>query len=200
MGCHVRILRIRRASACAECQNRDILPPWLDVSTCSCRSRQTPHTCNGGGVPCLCLCQRILCSTRTCSPLLTPPLPSPGRAPILVVDDDEDLRETLVMVLDIEGFRVSHGTTTAEALDYLRAAACCHVVLLDYALWGGNTEALLCAGDHDARLARHSYALMTGRELAQFSDEVMRLITAHCTAFLLKPFDLEQLLGVVKRA
>lgn len=109
---------------------------------------------------------------------LSPPSAPPVRTPILVVDDDEDFRETLVMVLDIEGFRVSHVATTGEALDYLRATACSHIVLLDYALWGGNAEMLLYAGEHDARLTRHRYALMTGRELAQFSDEAMSLITA----------------------
>ncbi len=131
---------------------------------------------------------------------LSPPSILPVHTPILVVDDDEDLRETLVMVLDIEGYQVAHAATTAEALDYLRTAACCHIVLLDYALWGSNVEPLLYAGESDVRVARHRYALMTGRALSQFSDKTTRLIRARCTEFLLKPFDLEQLLGVVRRA
>ncbi len=132
--------------------------------------------------------------------LLSSPSPPPARTPILVVDDDEDLCETLVMVLDIEGYQVSHATSAAEALTYLRAATSSHIVLLDYLLWGGNAERLLCVAEHDARVARHRYALMSGRALSQFSKETKRLLTVRCTGFLRKPFDLEHLLEEVEWA
>jgi CheY-like chemotaxis protein len=131
---------------------------------------------------------------------LTSPSPPPACVQILVVDDDEDPCETLVMALDIEGYQVTHATSAAEALTYLRAATSSHMVLLDYALWGGNAETLLCAAEHDPRVERHRYALMSDRALSQFSKETKRLLTVRCTGFLRKPFDLEHLLEEVEWA
>src|SRR5215475_14350466 len=41
---------------------------------------------------------------------------------VLVVDDDEDIRETLRTLLDDVLYQVNTVASTAEALDYLRAA------------------------------------------------------------------------------
>ena len=51
--------------------------------------------------------------------------------PVLIVEDDEDLRDMMAQMLTIEGF---HATTVAngrEALDYLHTASPPHVILLD---------------------------------------------------------------------
>lgn len=50
---------------------------------------------------------------------------------VLVVDDDDDVRETLEIVLDHAGFRVSSATNGQEALAFVRAAAAAPVMLLD---------------------------------------------------------------------
>ena len=126
--------------------------------------------------------------------------PRPPHAPILVVDDDQDLRETLVMVLDIEGYWVTHVATTAEALVYLRVAPREFVVLLGFMRLGGNADHLLHAVECEATLQRHGYVLMLGSPLTHFTQEAQRLITAYYMAVLYKPFDRERLLGVVERA
>ncbi|HEU0031251.1 MAG TPA: response regulator [Kofleriaceae bacterium] len=50
---------------------------------------------------------------------------------VLVVDDDDDVRETLELVLETAGFQVSSACDGARALEQLRAATDAPVVLLD---------------------------------------------------------------------
>jgi CheY-like chemotaxis protein len=50
---------------------------------------------------------------------------------ILVVDDDEDLRETLVDLLEAEGYAVAQASDGAAALDLLRHGLRPQVILLD---------------------------------------------------------------------
>ena len=50
---------------------------------------------------------------------------------ILVVDDDDDIRETLVGLLEDEGYQVSAYPTGRDALDALQAGMAPRVILLD---------------------------------------------------------------------
>jgi CheY-like chemotaxis protein len=50
---------------------------------------------------------------------------------VLVVDDDDDVRETLQIVLEVSGFRVASAANGLQALEYLRGAQRAPVVLLD---------------------------------------------------------------------
>ncbi|MCU0680953.1 MAG: response regulator [Polyangiaceae bacterium] len=50
---------------------------------------------------------------------------------VLVVDDDEDLRESLTALLTLEGFSVEGVCNGREALDYLRTHAPPCVIVLD---------------------------------------------------------------------
>jgi len=52
--------------------------------------------------------------------------------PVLIVEDDEDVRGALAVFLEGEGYRVLEAADGLEALDHLRTASVC-MVLLD--LW-----------------------------------------------------------------
>ena len=53
------------------------------------------------------------------------------RATILVIDDDDDIRAVLAMVLDEAGFRVVTAANGREALEHLREDPQPDVILLD---------------------------------------------------------------------
>jgi CheY-like chemotaxis protein len=57
--------------------------------------------------------------------------PSPPVKPILIVDDDSDLRDSLVELIRDEGFAVEAATSGLEALDRLRWGLRPCVILLD---------------------------------------------------------------------
>ena len=51
--------------------------------------------------------------------------------PVLIVEDDEDLREMMAQILSIEGFQPAAVANGREALDYLHTRQKPHVILLD---------------------------------------------------------------------
>ena len=55
----------------------------------------------------------------------------PSPCPVLIVEDDEDLREMMAQLLTLEGFQTAAVANGREALDYLRATAKPNVILLD---------------------------------------------------------------------
>src|SRR4051794_9814888 len=59
----------------------------------------------------------------------------PSRAaaycPVLIVEDDEDLREMMAQMLNIEGFSTATASNGREALDYLHSTRRPNVILLD---------------------------------------------------------------------
>lgn len=54
-----------------------------------------------------------------------------GVGGVLVVDDDEGIRESLVDILSLEGYSVVTATNGAEAMDALRAGVTPCLILLD---------------------------------------------------------------------
>ncbi len=136
-------------------------------------------------------------STHTLTPT---PMPVSTHAPVLLVEDDECIREAVTLLLEDAGYAVTALTSVTDAQTHLSAASCAHVVLLDFLLPPGNAGTLLRAIDQDATLARHCYVLMPASNVTLFSDEAQRLIAAHCTEVVYKPFDVERLLAVVEQA
>ena len=53
---------------------------------------------------------------------------------ILVIDDDEGVREAMVSILEVMGYRVASATNGKEALDYLRDAATPDLIISDLAM------------------------------------------------------------------
>ena len=55
----------------------------------------------------------------------------PTHCPVLIVEDDEDLREMMAQLLTLEGFQTATVANGQEALAYLHASARPEVILLD---------------------------------------------------------------------
>lgn len=135
----------------------------------------------------------------------TSPAPAPqsasSRVPILVVEDDDSIREVLLLFFEDEGFfPVAEAATMAEAAAYLPTVQLPHVVLLDFRNPSGDADILLRLVERDAALQRHRYILIPASPITRFSEEAQRLITAICTKIVYKPFDVENLLTAVERA
>ncbi|HEU5347456.1 MAG TPA: response regulator [Ktedonobacterales bacterium] len=120
-----------------------------------------------------------------------------SKMPILVVDDDTSIRETLRYVLEDAGYAVTEARDGIQALEYLRKASEPMIVLLDLMMPRMDGAGVLgtVAGD-PWRLHRHSYILMTA------GHQTLSLAFAHMLSDLsvpviYKPFDIDQLLDII---
>ena len=108
---------------------------------------------------------------------------------ILIVDDDEALRDVLTEALSEEGLDVSCSANGLEALKVLRAGLRPDVILLDLMMpvmdgWGFREEQ-----SRDPELASIPVVVVTA------AHWLHKPIDAH--AIVRKPFKLDELLGVV---
>jgi CheY-like chemotaxis protein len=113
-------------------------------------------------------------------------------ASILVVDDDADLRQTLQLLLDDSGYRVTAAASGQAALDQLLAGARPDLILLDLMMPEMNGWQFLERAHADAALASIPVVIMTARKAADSLQnppgEVLR-----------KPFAYGQLLSTLAR-
>jgi CheY-like chemotaxis protein len=122
--------------------------------------------------------------------------PAGSRSLILVVDDSADLRETLVMILQFEGYRAVAAADGFEALSAAEREQP-DLILLDYAMphldgpgfcrayreWGGTAPIVLVTA-----------------ALRVTTDEACKVAEAcGAAAFIEKPFELDALLATIAR-
>jgi CheY-like chemotaxis protein len=81
-------------------------------------------------------------------------------ATVLVVDDDEDIRESLAEAVELEGYRVSKAGDGAEAIALMQMAPP-DLLLLDLMMPGMNGWLVLDAMEGDPRLARVPVFIVT---------------------------------------
>jgi CheY-like chemotaxis protein len=113
---------------------------------------------------------------------------------ILIVDDDFDMRDSLVDILEDEGFDIAKAADGLEALTYLRAHPAPRLILLDWMMPrcdGANFRAQQRA---DPALADIPVVLLTAD--ARVEEKVTAL---QVNDFLLKPVKLHRLLEVVRK-
>jgi len=128
-------------------------------------------------------------------PDLHEPTRSDGRGPILVVEDDADIRETIAAVLAEEGHALALAADGAEALKVLRGRGPRpRLILLDLMMpvmnaWELRTELL-----KDEELAAIPIVVFSGD--AHVADKAASLGAADV---LIKPISLANLLEVVAR-
>jgi CheY-like chemotaxis protein len=116
-------------------------------------------------------------------------------ADILVVDDDEDIREALVDVLRDEGYSVAAASSGREGLDKLATPPRPRLVLLDWNMAPMNGQAFLAELAQKPAVADEvRVAILTADPRA-----ASKLDPGRAVAFLNKPIDLEQLLEVISR-
>ncbi|WP_183575481.1 response regulator transcription factor [Mucilaginibacter sp. X5P1] len=117
-----------------------------------------------------------------------------GRKKILVVDDDQDIREIILYVLESEGYQVSgldNGLAVVETVAQIRP----DILLLDVQL-----------GDSDGRdICRELKGTLATQEIpiimisANHGWQGIREKECNADDFLAKPFDIIELLAHVRR-
>jgi putative two-component system response regulator len=114
--------------------------------------------------------------------------PSDGRR-LLVVDDDEQIRRLLTLLLKPMGYQVETVGSAEEALERLKETAP-DLVLLDVQLPGRSGHDVLEAIRDDPRTRLLPVVMLTG---AATGEEKLKAIRAGVTDFMPKPFSAEEL-------
>ena len=112
-------------------------------------------------------------------------------APVLVVEDDREQRESLCAMLDFEGFGHAEAANGQEALDYLdRSCAPC-VVLLDLDMPVMNGWVFRAQQLADERLSNIPVVVVTA------NNEGLRDRFPGVAGFLYKPLNFEKLAALL---
>jgi CheY-like chemotaxis protein len=115
--------------------------------------------------------------------------------PILIVDDDRDLRETMAEALLEEGYEVATAADGLAAMQYLRSNAAPPLILLDRAMPRSDGAHFREMPRADAGLARIPVVLLTGaadgNRIAESEMGAVELLE--------KPVEVERLVEVVCR-
>ena len=121
-------------------------------------------------------------------------------ARVLVVDDDEAIRETLRFVLEDAGYSVVEAVNGLDALDVLYTSVEPLIVLLDIMMPRLSGAGVLGVVAEDEQLARqHAFVLVTAN-VHPFSRPFTVLLERLGVAVVSKPFDIDDVLDVVDRA
>jgi CheY-like chemotaxis protein len=113
-----------------------------------------------------------------------------GHCPVLIVEDDEDLRDMMAQLLTIEGFDTAAVANGREALEYLQGAARPHVILLDLMMPVMDGWEFRRQQKADPDLAPVPVIVLSAL------DPVRAAVDA--TAFVKKPLDFDRLLDLVR--
>lgn len=111
--------------------------------------------------------------------------------PILIVEDDNDIRETLQQALELEGFRVFTAPNGQDALESLPKIEKPGLILLDLMMPVMNGWQFLEAKKGHADLMTIPVIVITAA-----GDKVK---TVDANGVIKKPVDLDDLLSVVKQ-
>jgi CheY-like chemotaxis protein len=120
---------------------------------------------------------------------------NPGRRGVLVVEDEEELRSLLAMLLEAEGLKAFEAEDGPSSLDLLRNHASeISVVITDLSLpglGGKDLVARIRASHPDIRII-----VMTGFNTGDIEEAVRQ---AGADEFLLKPFQPDLAVQMVRR-
>lgn len=112
---------------------------------------------------------------------------------ILIVDDDEDIREVLALILGSLGHQVETAADGLDALDRLHGGSRPSLILLDLMMPRLDGEGLIRRMQGDPRLSHIPIYIITGHPTAR--AQAVQLGAAGC---LVKPIELEQLLAMIQ--
>ncbi len=120
-------------------------------------------------------------------------------ARVLIVDDDEGIRESVRLAMEEEGYEVAEAPDGRAALDFLQASQKRWLVLLDQLMPVLDGTAFLREVEKNPALfSQHVYILLTAR--SRISAPTLDLTASLGVSVLKKPFELEQLLELVAQA
>ena len=121
------------------------------------------------------------------------PVVTDPAAPVLVVEDDREQRESLCAMLDFEGFGHAEAANGREALDYLDQSGAPCVILLDLDMPVMNGWIFRAQQLEDARLSGIPVVIVTAND-AGLSDRFPGV-----AGFLYKPLQFEKLAALLDR-
>ena len=113
---------------------------------------------------------------------------------VLVVDDDEDIRSALLMVLEMHGFCALAERNGTDALARLASAPKPALVLVDLRMPRMSGKELIAAMHSDRTLRAIPVVVLSGDEAAQETADTMRV-----QGCLRKPVELSELVNLVHR-
>jgi CheY-like chemotaxis protein len=112
--------------------------------------------------------------------------------PVLIVEDDEDLREMMAQLLTLEGFQAATAANGREALDYLHHHSIVpDVILLDLMM-------PVMDGWEFRRRQKADPAIAPVPVIVLSALDQARALNVDATAFLKKPLDFDRLLSLVR--
>jgi two-component system response regulator FlrC len=119
---------------------------------------------------------------------------SDRKGPILVVDDDPDIREAIVDTLEDEGYQVVQTPGGREALAYLRGNPPPALIFLDWNMTPMNATQFMDEFCKEPLLCKAPVILVTADVHAS-----QKATTGRYDGFITKPIDLETLFSTVAR-
>ena len=118
---------------------------------------------------------------------------TPDEKGVLIVEDDPDARESLVALLELEGYRVREAADGEEALRVLRSSPA-SVILLDIFMPGMNGCAFLTEQSRDPALADIPVVVISADAVA-----VRKASRRGIAGAMTKPVDHDRLFEIVGR-
>jgi CheY-like chemotaxis protein len=115
-----------------------------------------------------------------------------ARRPVLIVEDDADLREMMAQLLALEGYQTAAVANGREALEFLGAHAKPDVILLDLMMPIMDGWEFCRQQQADPDLAPVPVIVLSALDQSRAAD-------IHAAAFLKKPLDFDRLLELVRR-
>lgn len=112
---------------------------------------------------------------------------------ILIVDDDEYIREMLLMAFKMEGYEAVAVANGQEALDWMRISPRPCLILLDYMMPVMNGRDFLAALDVDPVFSQEKLTIVM---VTAFTVDK---IHPRLSGFLSKPIELDKLLEIIGR-
>jgi DNA-binding response OmpR family regulator len=118
---------------------------------------------------------------------------SASHCPVLIVEDDEDLREMMAQLLTLEGFETATAANGREALEYLHEheAGRPDIILLDLMMPVMDGWEFRRRQQADPTLAPVPVIILSALDYARASN-------LEATAFLKKPLDFDRLVSLVR--
>ncbi|HMF93635.1 MAG TPA: response regulator [Vicinamibacterales bacterium] len=110
---------------------------------------------------------------------------------MLIVEDDEDLREMMAQLLTLEGFQTATVANGREALEYLHNASKPDVILLDLMMPVMDGWEFRRQQQADPSIAPVPVIVLSALDQGRASN-------LEATAFLKKPLDFDHLLTLVR--
>jgi CheY-like chemotaxis protein len=119
-------------------------------------------------------------------------LPAVAHRPVLIVEDDADLREMMAQLLALEGFGATTAANGQEALEYLELGAKPDVILLDLMM-------PVMDGWEFRRQQQSQPALANVPVIILSAIDQRRAAEVNAVAVLKKPLDFDRLLELVRQ-